>query len=527
MVNRMLCALAASSIFSLAACAQGSGGDSSTPFASYCDASFTNQVGSTLAPLASSHQDPFEAYGKVLFDNADTGSAHAPYINSLLSSTANEKWMDAGTEVAVTLRQSCQAGEISTSVSSEVTAPFRAEVMSYTWRLPRAMSVAQLNDLANADECVVGISEARKYFVNSLPNDPQAANQGHLVSIEAGAAYDVIYPALAVRPVVIAVIDTGIDVQHPYLRDVLWKNSKEIAGNGLDDDKNGYADDINGYNFADDVPSPVQTGTWSGNQHGTHVAGLAAAESGNGIGIAGVMGQGSRIMMLNVFGKNSGAYVSDIANAIRYAVNNGADVINMSLGGSGRSATYEAALAYAVKNGVTVVVAAGNEASETGGSYFQSPSSYSPMFEGMLAVASTDSATGALSTYSNYSAKFVEISAPGSENSRARRGLLSTWTRSGYARIQGTSMASPVVAGAAGLAISMLRSRGYEPSPATIEGLFAVASVNKDGLRSKVQAGRALNLRVLAEYINKNYPVSRSRSRIDPGVPGYKPCQVY
>lgn len=470
-----------------------------------------------MKPLgfASIHQDPFTANGKLVFDD------DASEIKSLSDSSI----LNAGTEVSVSVSTECtDRGEISRRLPEPPQTG--SKVYSYRWQLPSDFSRAELQQLADADACVVGISESRRYMVSALPKDPEVTKQSHLMSIEAGVAYDLIYASANLRPVTIAIIDTGIDTKHPDLKNVLWQNAGEIPGNGIDDDKNGYIDDFNGYNFADQLPSPAPTGTW-GNQHGTHVAGLAAAQGGNGIGVTGVMGQGAKIMMLNVFGKDSGAYVSDIANAIRYAADNGADVINMSIGGSNRSATYESALNYAVQKGVTVVVAAGNDSTEIGGKVFQSPASYSPLFEGMIAVASTDADDGSLSTFSNYNGKQVELSAPGSEVSGIRRGLLSTWPNGKYARIQGTSMASPVAAGAAGLAIAMLRARGYSPSPATIERLLSASAIRNPALADKVQFGNMLNLRTLAEYIRDHYQSQSGGSGrpLDPGVPKFEACR--
>lgn len=482
-------------------------------------ASFTEHTQSIVL-----NQDPFAVYGKVLLDDEISSvehgrdSIHAPYLRAILA-PQGVSMLPAGTELAVTVKTQCESGGLIPQAPSAAT----SGLYSFTWRLEHNTSRAELRSAAEADDCVVGVSESSRYHTSALPNDPYAGEQQHLVSLEASAAYDLFQTNL--RPVVIAVLDTGIDLNHPDLRDVLWLNKKEISDNNRDDDRNGFVDDVNGYNFADGIGSPALAGQWSGNSHGTHVAGLAAAQGGNGIGITGVMNKNAQIMMLNIFGKDAGAYVSDIANAIRYAADNGADVINMSIGGTGRNATYESALGYAIKKGVTVIVATGNDASEIGSRYFQSPASYSPLFEGMLAVASSDSESGNISTYSNYSAKFVEIAAPGSEISRSRRGLLSTWPGGGYNRIQGTSMASPVVAGAAGVAISMMRSLGYDPSPATIEGILNTSAIRNPALTAKVQEGRALNLRTMAEFIRRSYPANTSRTRAsDPGVPGYKPC---
>ena len=432
--------------------------------------------------------NPFEERGKLQINNSN---------------------LEHASELAVTLRAPCDnPGWLTNSVLNSQTPRVEqvSSIYSYVWKVPAHVAITDIEQEALADHCVVGITHSTRYTLNSLPNDPDAANEGHLTAIEASSAFDVIFevPFVALKPVVIAIIDTGVDLVHPDLQNVLWTNPGEIPSNGIDDDHNGYIDDVHGYNIADNQPSP-QTLGWSGSEHGTHVAGLAAAEGGNGIGITGVMGKGAVIMAVNVFGTFHSSLVTDLANAVRYAADNGADVINLSVGGEGGNATYEAALGYAVSKGVTVVVAAGNDGKELGGGFFQSPSMYAREFPGMLSVASTDSETGEFSYFSNRNPDYVKISAPGAENARARKGLLSTWPGNQYHRIQGTSMASPVVAGAASVAISMLRARGYAPSPATIERILTRSSVNNESLKDKVQDGRALNMRQLVDYITRNY----------------------
>jgi subtilisin family serine protease len=241
--------------------------------------------------------------------------------------------------------------------------------------------------------------------------------------------------------------------------------------------------------------------------HGTHVSGLAAARAGNSKGVTGVMGTGAKIMMLNVFGSHDGADGAAIANAIRYAADNGADVINMSLGGEGKDAAYEAAIAYAIKKGSMIVVAAGNETKEVGSKYFAIPAAYAGQYEGLVAVAAIETQTLKLTSYSNWSTSTVEIAAPGSENSKTYTGLLSTLPGNKYGREEGTSMASPVVAGAAALAISTLRDHGYQTSPELIENVLLKSARVDKTLTAKIAEGRVLDVKGLADYINTSYPV--------------------
>jgi subtilisin family serine protease len=305
----------------------------------------------------------------------------------------------------------------------------------------------------------------------------------------------------------------------------LWKNPNEVPGNRVDDDRNGYVDDVIGYNFGSDSANPNYSSSWGGSAHGTHVAGLAAAQGGNGEGGSGVIGTGARIMALNVFGSQSGASSSDIVNAIRYAADNGADVINLSLGGVGKTAAYEAAIGYAIGKGVTVFAAAGNERREVGPQFFLAPAAYAPQYKGLISVGSVDSSDSGISTFSNFSPTYVKLGAPGSENSAARDGLLSTWPGGGFQRIQGTSMATPVAAGTAALAISMMRARGYEPGPATVEGILAAGSPSLPDLTNKFHNGRVLNVKRIAEFIQASYPIrGSSEGPVDPGAPDDGAC---
>ena len=448
------------------------------------------------SPLMPAHVfDPFEERGKVQISNRDFEAAED----------------SAGTSLAVTLRAPCEnPGWLVRSVLTSTYAPHSPEIFSYLWKVPQGVRLEDIEAEAMIDACVIGVTNSTVYSVNSLPNDPQAADQGHLAAIEADSAFDVEFsiPFVNLKPVVLAIIDTGFDLVHEDLRTLWWTNPREIPNNGIDDDRNGYIDDVNGYDIADNLPSP-QTWGWLGSEHGTHVTGLAAAQGNNGFGVTGVMGCGVHVMALNVFGKFPGSLDTDLANAIRYAADNGADVINLSVGGKGANATYEAAIGYAISKGVTIVAAAGNDgkqiSNDPAAGFDQAPSMYAPEFSGLITVASTDSSSGIFSYFSNYNPTYIKMSAPGSENSHAFKGLLSTWPGSQYHRSQGTSMASPVVAGAASLAVSMLRARGYNPSPATIERILERSSINNDGLKDKIQDGRMLNLRQLVDFISRNY----------------------
>jgi subtilisin family serine protease len=238
--------------------------------------------------------------------------------------------------------------------------------------------------------------------------------------------------------VVVAVVDTGVDYNHVDLNDNIWVNTREIAGNGIDDDGNGYIDDVRGWDFVDRDNTPLDGGS-----HGTHVAGTIAAEN-NGLGVTGVA-YNARIMAVRVLGPNGGTY-QDVASGIRYAANNGANVINLSLGG-GYSADIESAIQYASSRGSIVVMAAGNDGLSQPGNPARIATQYG------LSVGAVDINRN-IASFSNRAGSdsaLQHIVAPGVN-------VYSTTPGNTYRFLNGTSMATPHVAGVIALMLSANRS---------------------------------------------------------------------
>lgn len=234
--------------------------------------------------------------------------------------------------------------------------------------------------------------------------------------------------------IVVAVIDTGVDYNHEDLSNNIWVNTDEIPGNNLDDDANGYIDDTKGYDFIGNIYTEVHPDNDPDDDygHGTHVSGIIAAAD-NALGIKGVAPL-AKIMPVKVLDSSGYGWSSDIATGIYYAVNNGAKIINMSLGSSLPSATLKNAVDYAVANNVLVVAAAGNSSSYT---YSLYPASY----DNVVSVAASNE-DGYKAYFSNWGK--VDITAPGDS-------ILSSLPGNKYASWSGTSMASPFVAGVAAL----------------------------------------------------------------------------
>ncbi len=267
--------------------------------------------------------------------------------------------------------------------------------------------------------------------------------------------------------VVVAVIDSGVDVSHPDLAANIWSNSGEQCGNGADDDGNGYVDDCNGWDFSNRVSSVVD---YVG--HGTHVAGIIAAEADNRIGIAGVAYE-AEIMALKI-GDGTPALSAGI-EAIAYAIDNGARVINASWGVDDAAAApfLDAAIAAAADAGVMFVTAAGNEPVNVDNSTIYPAAS---TLDNVITVGAS-TATDQPASWSGYGATSVDIFAPGEY-------IIST-VPGGYAIYSGTSMAAPMVSGAAAL----LWAATPEATVAEVKGALLSRS---DGPNDGVTAFRDL-----------------------------------
>lgn len=290
-----------------------------------------------------------------------------------------------------------------------------------------------------ADPSVVYAEPNYVYQALAIPNDPEFAKQWGLhntgstgkadADIDAPEAWDLASGSDAV----IAISDTGIDLDHPDLVANLWINKGEIAGNKIDDDGNGFVDDVNGYDFVNDDGNPDDD-----HYHGTHVAGIVGARGNNGVGVTGVS---QRCRLMAVKGLSAAGFGSsfNLFRGIIYAAENGAQVINMSWGRRGNSSLFEQeVLEYAVSRGVLPVAAAGNADSQA----LFYPAAYGQA----LAVASTDD-SDRKSSFSNFGL-WVDISAPGSS-------IYSTLPNGSYGYLSGTSMATPMVCGIAGLLLGV------------------------------------------------------------------------
>ncbi len=299
--------------------------------------------------------------------------------------------------------------------------------------------------------------------------------------IDAPEAWDIRHDA---SNTIVAIIDTGIDYNHSELASNMWTNPGEIAGNGIDDDGNGYIDDVHGYDFADKDSDPMDT-----HGHGTHCSGTIAAQGNNGNNITGIAWN-TQLMALKIFADDSnGAFTSDIVNAILYAADNGAKVSNNSYG----SIFYDAisaeiiqkpmfdAISAANDAGMLFVAASGNDSADLDGTMMSTPSDLE--LPNIISVAASNQFDEPAAWFTNFGKHSVDIAAPGEF-------IYSSLPGDEYATWNGTSMATPHVTGAAAL----IAEHAPDLSPAEIKAVLMNTVDKKDALADTSASGGRLNI---------------------------------
>lgn len=361
-----------------------------------------------------------------------------------------------GTSTAAALNTEVNGAKVTKQVSTD------------GWYQATVSAASNLNSALQAFQNLSTVLTATPDFrvqLQATPNDTNYASQWALensndADIDASQAWN--YGTTS--STVVAVIDTGIDYTHVDLASNIWTNSREVAGNGIDDDRNGYTDDVRGWNFVSNNNNPMDD-----NGHGTHVAGTIGAIGNNGIGVSGIA-WGVKIMALKFMDSTGSGMLSDAVAAIDYARANGAKIINASWGGGGFSSALQSAITRFQNAGGIFVAAAGNESSNNA-----TTASYPANYTGVISVAASTS-SDTLASFSNYGTN-VDIAAPG-------QNILSTIPGNRYASYSGTSMASPHVAGALALLW------GQSPSLTATQLVSLVMSNTDAVLTSRTQYGR-------------------------------------
>ena len=448
--------------------------------------------GSTFSAFAQDQGNSSDANGKVFLPLVSSSAQNT------VAAESNQPFAGRTDQLIVRLQAGLQAagldraGQVANlSAAAGLPLEFVREMSgdAIVLRLPRWMNAADASEIANRLNGVTDVAFAEPDMIMqplATPNDPNYPQQWHYFSPTSGSyganlpgAWDI---TTGSPSVVVAVIDTGI-LNHADLAGVTVPGYDFISdaqigndGNGRDSDPSDPGDWITSAESTGTFFSgcPVRNSSW----HGSHVAGTIAGKSNNSLGVAGINWQ-SKVLPVRVLGK-CGGYSSDIVDGIRWAAGiavagvpanaNPAKVINMSLGGSGicsSSSSYQLAINDALSRGTVVAVAAGNSNADA--------AAYSPAScAGVITIASTGR-SGNRAYYSNYGAS-VEIAAPGGDTSTgSTNGVLSTLNTGTtspvadtYAYYQGTSMATPHVAGI----VSLMFSVNPNLTPAQVTSLL-------------------------------------------------------
>jgi len=321
-----------------------------------------------------------------------------------------------------------------------------------------------------------------KVYATFTPNDVMFSRQWQHQALQSSAAWDITQGS---ENITVAVVDTGIDYNHEDLSANMWKNSKEIPNNGIDDDGNGFIDDVYGWNFINNSNQVISDDQYG---HGTHVAGIIGAVANNSVGGAGVSPK-VRLMALKFLDSTGSGDTSNAVKGIYYAIKQGAKVINASWGGTDPSDALQQAINDARAAGVLVVVAAGND-----GANNDTTASYPANNDNVFSVASTN-CSDSMSSFSNYSATKVHIGAPGEQ-------IISTIINNQYGSLSGTSMATPMVSGVAALVLAAHPGL----TPAQVQAQIMANSDVIPALQGKVASNGRLNaykvLKALAQAAN-------------------------
>lgn len=299
-----------------------------------------------------------------------------------------------------------------------------------------------------------------------------------------------------------AILDTGIDYNHTDLQSNIWNNPGETGGgketDNTDNDGNGYIDDWRGWDFVNSDNTPMDDN--NPYYHGTHVAGIAGATGDNSTGIVGVCWN-SKLIALKVLNSSGGGTTANIISAIDYAIDAGAQVINASFGSYSYSASLYEAIEEAQEEGILVICSAGNDNYNTNTTPHY-PSSYD--LDSIISVLATDD-DDAIASYSNYGFYSVDLGAPGgSDDTQSSYNIYSTKQGNAYQYLFGTSMATPLVTGAAALIIGQRSTIDWWQAKTII-----LKSVDyKSGLSGKAITSGRLNLNNAVNYATPTLPAA-------------------
>lgn len=403
---------------------------------------------------------------------------------------APDQWVPG--ELIVKFRPSTAEAAKSSLMKGRRIRSFRS-IGAEHWKLDKGASVEGAVVALSVDPRVEYVEPNLLVHAVRAPNDPLFGqlwglrNTGQILGgvtgvpdadTDADEAWDMFTGSAAVT---VAVLDTGIDYRHPDLAANIWTNPGEIAGNGIDDDGNGFVDDLHGWDFLNKDNDPMDD---SG--HGTHIAGTIGGVADNGIGVAGV-DWNARVMALKFLNNEGTGSAADAISCIEYATMMGVDVMSNSWGNNTRSEAMQAAIAAAYAANIYFVTAAGNSGTDNDITPFYPSGLDVANVISVMATDHRDQRSVESNWASDFGATTVDIAAPGTR-------IWSTIPNNSYMYLSGTSMAVPHVAGALALL------RGRFPEISVDEGRLLLMNVGNDplpGLLGLCVSGARLNVRKL------------------------------
>lgn len=367
-------------------------------------------------------------------------------------------------------------------VDNELLIKFKNDEEIYVLKLGQGSDISKIISGYKKDGQVEFIEPNYIYKMSAIPNDQFYNNQWYLPQVNLPQVWDTIKD---IPEITIAILDSGVDYDHPDLVNNIWVNTKEILNNGKDDDYNGYIDDVHGWDFVtkSSDPSPQFDTNYSeaGMHHGTVVAGIAGASGNNGAGITGAAWK-VKIMPLRVLNSLGEGNVKAVDDAVKYAIANGADVINMSFVGYDYSSILYNSLKQAYDKGIAIVAASGNTTDGNNGTDLDQIRMYPICYDvgkqdNIIIGVSATNETDRKADFANYGSDCVDLSAPGVKFfSTQFYDPSKTEFQSLYGGYwSGTSLAAPIVSGS----IALIKSIKAD---LTISQLYDVIIENTDDI---------------------------------------------
>lgn len=374
----------------------------------------------------------------------------------------------------------------------EVLIKFKNDDEIYKFKFDSELGLDQVIESYGNNEYVEVVEPNFIYQLSLTPNDAKYFQEWHLEQVQAPTAWEI---TTGSNQVTIAIIDSGVDINHPDIKNNVWVNRDEIPDDNIDNDNNGYIDDINGWDFLDDVPDPTPKLDYpledldknrGGLNHGTVIAGIIAAEGNNEEGIAGVSWD-SNIMSLRMLDSLGYGDLEDLIETIKYAIDKKVDVINFSFVGYQHSELLDEVLLDAYNKGIVIVAAAGNELLNGDPLDLDEQliypvcSNYNLAENVIIGVGATDT-LDQMASFSGFGTRCLDINAPG-YSIYSTQLYKPEWGLNDYygGRWSGTSLSSPIVSGAAALIKSINKEfTSKEITDFLLEGADSIDDINPD-----------------------------------------------